>query len=77
MVDAATNALDGVHMVPSVSRNRLGGMLSSRKEWCVSRQRSWGVPIPVFYDLDTYVQRPLLCVPRLGARSFVYPQGDL
>ncbi|OQR91430.1 isoleucyl-tRNA synthetase [Achlya hypogyna] len=52
------SALDEVAMHPKSSRRRLEATLSSRNEWCISRQRAWGVPIPVFYDVET--EEPLL-----------------
>ncbi|KAF8930643.1 Isoleucyl-tRNA synthetase [Dissophora ornata] len=54
----AMKAIEIVRIVPESARRRLEGFIQSRSEWCISRQRSWGVPIPVFYDDET--DEPLL-----------------
>lgn len=42
-----------VQWVPEVGKNRIHAFVDNRDDWCISRQRSWGVPIPVFYDKET------------------------
>jgi len=56
--DEALKAIASVTWIPSQGQNRITPMVADRSDWCISRQRSWGVPIPVFYDEET--NEPLL-----------------
>jgi isoleucyl-tRNA synthetase len=51
--EAALKAIGETRWVPPQSRNRIESMIAQRPDWCISRQRSWGVPIALFVSKDT------------------------
>lgn len=51
--DTALAAIDDTRFVPPQGQNRLRSMIETRPDWCISRQRAWGVPIAIFVEKKT------------------------
>ena len=50
--EMAVESCKDIQWIPRWGQSRIEGMLASRPDWCISRQRVWGLPIPAFYDKE-------------------------
>lgn len=56
--DDALKAIEGVRWIPDWGQARIAGMIDGRPDWCISRQRTWGVPIALFINKQTGEPHP-------------------
>ncbi|MEN9840787.1 MAG: hypothetical protein RL376_587, partial [Verrucomicrobiota bacterium] len=71
----ALAAIQGVTWFPAWGQSRITGAVESRPDWCISRQRSWGVPIIAFYDAQKNAYLDAGVVRAVAAKIAAHPSG--
>ena len=72
---AALEAIQSVQWFPSWGQARITGAVEARPDWCISRQRSWGVPIIAFYDAKKTAYLDAGVVRAVAAKIAAHPRG--
>ena len=72
--EVALKAIDETEFVPASGQNRLRGMVESKPDWVISRQRAWGVPITVFQHKETGEVIPSATLRQVGRADGAHPR---
>ena len=72
--ETALKAIAETEFVPAAGQNRLRGMIESRPDWVISRQRAWGVPITVFVHKETGEVIPSAKFAQVGRADGAHPR---
>ncbi len=68
--EQAVKAIQDVTWIPGWGQDRITSMVQDRNDWCISRQRTWGVPIPIFYCKEC--GEPLISEEAMAAVSEMF-----
>lgn len=83
--ETAVSSLDRAEFYPEAGKTRLSAFLRNRTEWCVSRQRQWGVPLPIVYDIETRlpvedfktIQHIVSMIDKYGTDEWFVEESDI